>query len=220
MSCRRDETRTIHILIAVALGVLLVAVRLCGRRALSPPAPRNATSLNVTVSGSQKWVDTGMDVQAGDKLHITAKGTVNMGNNSGITADGAARGWVDTLRALMVPSAGRGALVGRVGNSDAATPFFVGADGTVQAPIAGRLYLGINQDSMQTPDGKYEVHIDRIADQRGDRQWRRRQPEQLRFQAAIRRTRRQAAVSGDRSGAGRQSGRPGQLRYRRNASSK
>jgi hypothetical protein len=104
-----------------------------------------------------------MDVEAGDKLHITATGTVNMGNNSGVTADGAARGWVDTLRALTVPSAGRGALVGRVGSSDAATPFFIGADGTVQAPIAGRLYLGINQDSMQTPDGKYEVHIDRIA---------------------------------------------------------
>ncbi len=125
--------------------------------------PANSTSLSVTVSGSQKWVDTGMDVQAGDKLHITATGTVNMGNNSGVTANGAARGWVDTLRALMVPSAGRGALVGRVGNSDAATPFFIGADGTVQAPVAGRLYLGINQDSMQTPDGKYQVHIDRIA---------------------------------------------------------
>ncbi len=104
-----------------------------------------------------------MDVQAGDKLHITAKGTVNMGNNSGVTANGVARGWVDTLRALMVPSAGRGALVARIGNSDAATPFFIGADGTVQAPVAGRLYLGINQDSMQTPDGKYEVHIDRTS---------------------------------------------------------
>ena len=123
----------------------------------------NSATLNVTVRGSQKWVDTGMDVQAGDKLHIAAKGTVNMGNNSGVTPDGVARGWVDTLRALMVPSAGRGALVGRVGDSDAATPFFIGADGTVQAPVAGRLYLGINQDSTQTPDGKYEVHIDRIA---------------------------------------------------------
>ena len=67
------------------------------------------------------------------------------------------------LRALPVPSAGRGALIGRVGNSDAATPFFIGVDGTVQAPIAGRLYLAINADSTQTPDGQYKVHIDRIA---------------------------------------------------------
>ena len=127
-----------------------------------PFATASSSSVNVSVSGST-WVDTKMDVQPGDKLHITAKGTVNMGNNTGITADGAQRGWVDTLRALMVPSAGRGALVGRVGNSDAATPFFIGADGTVLAPIAGRLYLAINTDSMQTPDGKYEVHVDRTA---------------------------------------------------------
>jgi hypothetical protein len=68
---------------------------------------------------------------------------------------------VDTLRALTVSSAGRGALVGRVGNSNAATPFFIGANGTVLAPITGRLYLAINTDSLQTPDGKYEAHIDR-----------------------------------------------------------
>jgi hypothetical protein len=125
----------------------------------------NATSnsLNITLDGGAGWVDTGMQVQPGDKLHITAKGTVTMGNNSGITPEGAVRGWTDTLRALMVPSAGRGALVGRVGDSDAATPFFIGADGTVQAPIAGKLYLAINADSMQTPSGKYEVHIDRTA---------------------------------------------------------
>ena len=130
-----------------------------------PPAAAaaNSSSVNVTVSGSKQWVDTGMDVQTGDKLHITATGTVTMGNNTGVTPNGVARGWVDTLRALMVPSAGRGALVGRIGDSNAATPFLVGADGTMQAPISGRLYLGINTDSMQTPDGQFQVHVDRTA---------------------------------------------------------
>jgi hypothetical protein len=122
-----------------------------------------AKSANVSVPGNQKWFDTGMDVNAGDKLHITAKGTVTMGKDTGITPAGASRGWLDTLRPLMVPSAGRGALVGRIGNSDAATPFVVGAEGTVMAPVAGRLYLGINQDVTQAPNGKYEVHIDRVA---------------------------------------------------------
>jgi hypothetical protein len=146
------------------LLLLSIASAPPARAALAIPLVTNATnsnSLNLTVSGSAQWVDTGMDVHAGDKLHITAKGTVNMGNNTGITPDGAARGWVDTLRALMVPTAGRGALVGRIGNSNAATPFFIGADGNVVTPIAGRLYLGINTDSLQTPDGKYEVHIER-----------------------------------------------------------
>ena len=122
-----------------------------------------SASANVTVTGDKTWVDTGMDVSTGDKLHITATGTVNMGNNTGVTPNGVQRGWVDTLRPLMVPSAGRGALVGRIGNSDAATPFLVGADGTILVPFGGRLYLGINQDQTQAPDGKYQVHIDRIA---------------------------------------------------------
>ncbi len=122
-----------------------------------------SSSANVTIAGDKTWVDTGMDVNAGDKLHITATGTVTMGNNTGVTPNGVQRGWVDTLRPLMVPSAGRGALVGRIGNSDAATPFLVGADGTVLVPFSGRLYLGINQDMTQAPDGKYQVHIDRVA---------------------------------------------------------
>ena len=97
-------------------------------------AAANSTSADVTISGSPKWIDTKMDVNAGDKVHITAKGTVTMGKDTGITPAGAQRGWVDTLRPLMVPSAGRGALVGRIGDSDAATPFVVGADDTVTVP--------------------------------------------------------------------------------------
>ena len=146
------------ILIA-ALASLSLALRPAA--AATPPTATASTSKSITISGSPKWVDTGMDVTAGDKLHITAKGTVTMGKEAGITPAGAQRGWVDTLRPLMVPSAGRGALVGRIGNSDAATPFVVGADGRVTVPVAGRLYLGINQDLTEAPTGSYTVSINR-----------------------------------------------------------
>jgi hypothetical protein len=149
--------------ILVAMLACSLGCGLCPAYA-APFAESTAKSktANVAVSGKD-WVDTGMDVSSGDKLHITAKGTVNMGKNLNVTAAGVQRGWVDTLRDLMVPSAGRGALVGRVGNSAAATPFFIGEDGTVLAPISGRLFLAINQDSTQSPEGKYEVHIDRVS---------------------------------------------------------
>ncbi len=124
-------------------------------------ANAKSTSLNVTVNGSKDWFDTGMEVQAGDKLHITAKGTVTMGNNAGITPEGATRGWTDTLRALMVPSAGRGALVGRIGDSDAATPFFIGADGTITRPSPASCTSISIPTRCRRRDGKYEVHIDR-----------------------------------------------------------
>ncbi len=157
----------------IASWILLTAVLggwWCAEPAHAAALPASAaatasgsSTANVAIAGDKTWVDTGMDVNAGDKLHITATGTVTMGNNTGVTPNGVQRGWVDTLRPLMVPNAGRGALVGRIGNSDAATPFLVGADGTVLVTFSGRLYLGINQDMTQAPEGKYQVHIDRIA---------------------------------------------------------
>ncbi len=150
----------------IASWILLVAVLSVPQCVFPTPAfaaDSAPTSKTVTIAGDKTWIDTGMDVTAGDKLHITATGTVNMGSNTGVTPNGVERGWWDTLRPLTLPSAGRGALVGRIGNSDAATPFLVGADGTITIPIAGRLYLGINQDRTQAPDGQYQVHIGRIA---------------------------------------------------------
>jgi hypothetical protein len=122
---------------------------------------KSPTTKDVTVSGDDKWVDTGMDVLAGDKLHITATGTVNFSDKPNVGPEGAARDWKDTLRAFSVPSAGRGALVGQVGNDRAATPFPVGADGTIVVPFSGRLYLGVNQDPMGKPTGSFTAHIER-----------------------------------------------------------
>jgi len=144
---------------ALTVALLLAAIG-------SLPAAENtatANSLKVSVAGDKKWVDTGMDVNAGDKLHITATGTVDFGDKKGVTPAGAPREWKDTLRDLMLLSAGRGALVGQVGDDRAATPFLVGADGTVTMLTSGRLFLGVNQDSLYKATGAYEVHIDRTA---------------------------------------------------------
>jgi hypothetical protein len=146
------------------MPALFCLLTLCGAAQLGYAAASTANSLNATIAGNQQWVDTGMDVKPGDKLHITAKGTVDFVDKTGVGPEGTARGWKDTLRALSVPSAGRGALVGQIGNDRSVTPFLVGADGTVLAPVAGRLYLGVNQDQYSKPtSGKFEVHIDRVA---------------------------------------------------------
>jgi len=135
----------------------------CPTAATDSASTANEKSLDVVVTGVNTWTDSGMDVKAGDKLHITAKGTVDFSDKSGVTAQGAERGWKDTLLNLTVPSAGRGALVGQFGNGAAATPFYIGADGTILVPVDGRLYLGINQNGNAIPTGKFQVHIDRVA---------------------------------------------------------
>jgi hypothetical protein len=139
-----------------ALAFLLVI--LCSVGFAATPT---ANSLDVKVDGTNRWFDTGMDVTAGDKLQITATGTCDFTDSPGVGPAGAPRGWKDTLRDLSVPSAGRGALVGQVGNDRAATPFAIGAKGTITVLASGRLYLGINQDSYFKPTGTYNVHIDR-----------------------------------------------------------
>jgi hypothetical protein len=120
---------------------------------------KSPTTQDVAVSADTKWVDTGMDVATGDKLHITATGTVDFTDKPGVGPQGAARDWKDTLRAFTVGSAARGALVGQVGNDRAATPFLIGADGTIVVPFGGRLYLGVNQDPTSKPTGSFTAHI-------------------------------------------------------------
>lgn len=150
--------------IALAAWVIWYACSgLLPRATAESPTAATATTSNVSVDGGKRWVDSGMDVTAGDKLHITATGTVDFSDKKGVTPAGAAREWKDTLRDFTVPSAGRGALVGQVGNDRAATPFAIGADGTVTIVVSGRLYLGVNQDSYFAATGKYDVRIERTA---------------------------------------------------------
>ena len=153
---------------SIVLHLIGAAVLCCAipfPRVLAAAETKAATekSADVSVTGDKKWIDTGMDVTAGEKLHITAKGTVDFSDKTGVGPQGAPREWKDTLRDLSVLSAGRGALVGQVGSDRAATPFFVGADGTVTVPVGGRLFLGVNQDSYFKASGKFDVHIERTA---------------------------------------------------------
>jgi hypothetical protein len=56
--------------------------------------------------------------------------------------------------------AGRGALLGLIGDKDVARPFVIGARRDVVAPVSGRLSVGINQTTDDTGDGTYVVRIE------------------------------------------------------------
>jgi hypothetical protein len=120
------------------------------------------SSYKVTVSGSD-WVDTQLEVAPGDSVAITATGDVSLSDGRKVTADGTARGWKDLLRQFPDNSSPAGALVGRIGNTDATVPFSVGAQKTLQPPTAGELYLRINVSSDLTATGSYTatLHLSR-----------------------------------------------------------
>jgi hypothetical protein len=90
-------------------------------------------------------------VQPGEHIVVTATGKLRYTDAKEDNGpDGIARGFKDLLRILPFNGAGRGALIGRVGDAEIAQPFLLGAHRDLVAPVAGRLAIGINQASDDT----------------------------------------------------------------------
>ena len=110
------------------------------------------------------WVDTGIDLAAGDSVKITATGQLQYSKAKQPNGpEGLPRGYADLVRVMQFNDAGRGALIGRIGSNEADRPFLVGAEVTSQAPIAGRLFVAINQSSFDQATGSYHVTVVRTA---------------------------------------------------------
>ena len=132
------------------------------------PLGKKRISQEVQLTGEEPWVDTAIDVQPGEHVVITATGKLRYGDTKEDNGpDGLARGFRDLLRVLPFNEAGRGAMIGRIGDKDVAQPFLVGAHSDVVAPIAGRLALGINQATDDTGSGTYVVRVEVYAPDSG-----------------------------------------------------
>lgn len=132
------------------------------------PSGKERVSQEVQITGDQAWVDTGIDVQPGEHVVITATGKLRYGDSKEDNGpDGIARGFRDLLRVLPFNEAGRGTLIGRIGDKDAAQPFLVGAHRDAVAPVAGRLALGINQASDDAGTGTYVIRVEVYAPENG-----------------------------------------------------
>jgi hypothetical protein len=125
-------------------------------QAQTAPAP-------LDISSAQIWTDTKIDLRRGDSIVITATGTlaVKSGRDQGaIEANGKSRGFRDMVKSYQVNTAGLGALIGRIGSSDATEPFLVGARKEMPVLRAGRLFLGVNETGSEPIEGSYHVTIE------------------------------------------------------------
>jgi hypothetical protein len=131
-------------------------------------AAPNATAFQVDIDAAKQWVDTKIDLRTGEKLKITATGTITYppdkkhpdGKTFG--PNGLARGYEDLIHEYAVTSGGHGELIGRLGSDDGAQPFAVGDSFEYEAPVAGRLFLGINQSMKDAAGakGNFQVKIE------------------------------------------------------------
>lgn len=133
----------------------------------APATAANAGGQKTTVSvkGEQVWTDTGIDLTAGETLKVTADGALEFapGKNGAkniAKPQGLGRSWRDLVKTVPVNSAGKGALVGRVGEG---LPFLVGPQWQGQAPISGRLWLGLNLSEGERGDGGFTATVERLS---------------------------------------------------------
>jgi LssY C-terminus len=141
-------------------ALLLAAASSPAHQSDSVPTKHAASSFSLDLPGSTRWKDTGLDLQPGDEVQISASGQLQYADaKQPASPDGLPRGWKDLIRILPFNDAGRGALLARIGTGDAARIFLAGSSYKLRAPVAGRLYLGINQMSNDTGDGSYHVTV-------------------------------------------------------------
>ena len=125
---------TIALLVLLA-GAIPSAAQLVGDA--PPPAPPGQTpavhaaaagkqlqSKEFTLEGGKIWTDTGITLEPGQRIVVTATGTLRYTDAKADNGpEGLARNFKDLLRILPLNEAGRGALIGRIGDADVTQPF-------------------------------------------------------------------------------------------------
>ncbi|HXL79551.1 MAG TPA: hypothetical protein VN951_01650, partial [Pyrinomonadaceae bacterium] len=117
----------------------------------------------IAVQGTEsRGADTGIDLRAGDQVIITASGNITAGRRVGVVSpNGAAPGPVSIFGTRPVPTAGVGALIGYILQSNGQTtqPFLVGNQMTLTVPSDGRLFLLVNDDNYSDNSGSFSARI-------------------------------------------------------------
>lgn len=115
-----------------------------------------AGSQVVHVNALARWTDAVLEVRAGDVITFDASGSITMSDNAADTALPA--GSTTGRRAPDAPILNQlaGGLLARI---DGYGPIWVGARRTLTAPVAGRLYLGVNDDHLPDNRGEFLVTV-------------------------------------------------------------
>jgi hypothetical protein len=130
-------------------------------QAATTSSTKQPLSKEFTLDGSKVWTDTGITLEPGQRVVVTASGTLRYSDAKADNGPGGlVRGFKDLIRNLPDNNSGRGALIGRIGDADVAQPFLLGANKDVVSPINGKLSLGINQSASDSPTGSYTVKVE------------------------------------------------------------
>jgi hypothetical protein len=139
-------------------------------RASSAQSSAHATAYQFELDATKQWMDTKVDLRQGEKLHLIAAGTITYPadkkhpDGQMFGPQGLPRSFEDLIHEYAVTDSGRGALIARLGSDAAAQAFAVGQTLEYEAPVGGRLFLGINQSMKDaaTAKGNFQVKMEII----------------------------------------------------------
>jgi hypothetical protein len=139
------------------------------RAQTTPPQAGSNQSHEIDVPATQEWVDTNIDVRGGAKLRFTATGKITYPSDKSFAGksrtsgtfgpNGLPRGFADLIHQYAVRDAGHGALIGRIGSDAYAQAFLLGESKEYDAPVAGRVFLGINQSMSEASSATGSFHV-------------------------------------------------------------
>jgi hypothetical protein len=144
----------------IALKVAVIAALAACQSVAQTTTPATGNDYSFNVSTTQPWTDTGLDLQAGDALNITASGTQSC-DPQGVTGA--------STQSLPLATALPGALIAKLGAQS--TPLLVGSSKEVNVDAAGHLFLGVNAGDKPPCKGTFAVKVHRqaqAASSRGD----------------------------------------------------
>jgi hypothetical protein len=157
--------------VVFALGPKIASAQTQNPPPPSAPSSANATGYQFDVDATKQWIDTKVDLRQSEKLRFTATGTITYpadkkhpdGRTFG--PEGLPRGFEDLIHEYAVTDSGHGTLIGRLGSDDGAQAFAVGKILEYEAPVGGRLFLGINQSMKDAAGatGNFQVKIEIIS---------------------------------------------------------
>ncbi len=126
-------------------------------------APSAGQDFSYTISTSQPWTDTGLDLDSGDVLQISARGAdaaVPDRHAVSGTAGCGPQGVSEAAQAsdLPLPSAAAGALIARL-HAQGAAPILIGASHELRIEEPGHLFLGVNASDAPPCQGSFSVKV-------------------------------------------------------------
>jgi hypothetical protein len=138
--------------LAGAVGTIVVAGAI-GLQQLLSDEPEPSAPTTVSVPADSAWTRTGVALRAGQQLTIEADGEASLSQGVTTGPDGIAGG---PGAIPVIQEAAPGALIAYIG---AAEPFQVGESASLTAPVAGDLFLCVNDRSYDDNTGHYTVRV-------------------------------------------------------------